>query len=112
MSKIFAIIGDEFENPLSIVGVGSSHKVFGAVANIFKRFTEEYRGEYKHIKFSAAKKDTSRVRLYDRFMKNSFVSDNFDVDIDDRDMIKFYLLTPKSNDDTQDIQEPRTMDVR
>ena len=111
-SFIFAIIGDEFENPLSIVGVGSSHKVFGAVANIFKRFTEEYRGEYKHIKFSAAKKDTSRVRLYDRFMKNSFVVDNFDVDIDERDMIKFYLLTPKSNDDTKNLQEPRNMDVR
>ena len=45
-------------------------------------------------------------------MKNSFVSDNFDVDIDDRDMIKFYLLTPKSNDDTKNLQEPRNMDVR
>lgn len=97
VSFMFSITNEGYENPMSILNTGSSHKVFGAVANIFKKFLMEYVRQIKDISFTANKKDSSRVKLYDRFVGSNFIKTNFDVDIDDRDAIRIYILTPKIN---------------
>ena len=92
---LFALIsGDDF-NPLGITQTGDSHLVFGAVANIFKRFVSEYSDKFKKIIFIGSKKDKNRTRLYDRFVKNSWILSNFDVDIEDDFDVKYYILSKK-----------------
>jgi hypothetical protein len=51
----------------------------------------------KDVYFIANKNDKNRARLYDRFVTTGFIKNNFDVDIDDRDAIRKYILTPKIN---------------
>ena len=72
-------------------------KIFGSVANIFKQFITHHIRSIKEVYFTANKKDPSRVRLYDRFIHTGFIKTNFDVDIDERELIKKYILTPKIN---------------
>ena len=94
----FALISFDDGNPLGITNTGDSHLVFGAVANIFKKFVEDYSNQYNKIIFIGSKKDKNRTRLYDRWVKNSWLTSNFDVDIEDDFDIKYYILTKKYDD--------------
>jgi hypothetical protein len=107
----FALISETDENPLGITGTGDSHLVFGAVANIFKRFVDEYSNRFNKITFIGSKKDKNRTRLYDRFCKTSWMKSNFDIDIEDDNDVKYYTLIKKNYDDTDNIQNQRNMDV-
>lgn len=96
---LFAITNEEFDNPIGVLSLepGMGQKIFGSVANIFKQFITHHIRSIKEVYFTANKKDPSRVRLYDRFIHTGFIKTNFDVDIDERELIKKYILTPKIN---------------
>jgi len=100
-SFLFSNTNEEYEeHPMSILNTGekgASQKVFGAVINIFNQFITQYIRYVKDVYFIANKNDKNRARLYDRFVTTGFIKNNFDVDIDDRDAIRKYILTPKIN---------------
>lgn len=102
----FALISElsnQNVSPLGLTGTGDSHLVFGSVANIFKKFIEEYSSRFEKLLFIGSKRDKNRVRLYDRFVKNSWITSNFSVDIRDENDVRFYTLTKKNHDNTENI---------
>ena len=103
----FALLEREDENeevhPLGITRTGDSALVFGAVANIFKQFISEYSSRFDKVVFLGSKKDISRIKLYDRFSRNSWLNSIFDVDIRDDNDVKYYTLIKKSHDDINNI---------
>lgn len=76
----------------TITGTGNQYAVFATVVDIVKEFMSQ--NDPDQLMFSAASKEPSRIRLYDRMLK-MFPKDQYDVEVSDVKNETYYYVKKK-----------------